>query len=52
MGQISTKLRRTTRGCAHWFPACRETHVIFDSWTFDGNLEKPTFNPSAKISGA
>ncbi len=26
-------------------------HVIFDNWTFDGNLDKPTFNPSVKITG-
>lgn len=26
-------------------------HVIFDSWKFDGNLERPTFSPSVKITG-
>ncbi len=26
-------------------------HVIPDSWTFDGNLESPTFSPSVKITG-
>lgn len=51
MGQVSAKLRRTTRGYAHWCPGCEELHVIFDSWTFDGNLDAPTFNPSVKITG-
>jgi hypothetical protein len=26
-------------------------HKLPDSWTFDGNLEKPTFTPSFKHSG-
>ena len=26
-------------------------HVVPDSWTFDGNLESPTFSPSVKITG-
>lgn len=26
-------------------------HVIPSGWTFDGNLEKPTFSPSVKITG-
>lgn len=51
MGQISKVLRRAERGHAHWCPACEEMHVIPDSWTFDGNLEKPTFQPSVRISG-
>jgi Family of unknown function (DUF6527) len=51
MGQVSKKLRRTELGYAHWCPGCGEMHVIFDNWTFDGNLENPTFNPSVKITG-
>jgi hypothetical protein len=51
MGQVSAKLRRVERGYSHWCPGCGEMHVIFDSWTFDGNLESPTFNPSVKITG-
>lgn len=42
---------------AHYCPGCREMHVIgVDEplkngarWTFDGNLEKPTFSPSVRI---
>jgi hypothetical protein len=26
-------------------------HSIFDNWTFDGNVESPTFEPSVKITG-
>lgn len=51
MGQVSDKLRRLEGGYAHWCPGCEETHVIFDSWKFDGNLEAPTFTPSVKITG-
>lgn len=51
MGQVSSKLRRAENGHAHWCPGCGEMHVIPDSWTFDGNLENPTFAPSVKITG-
>jgi hypothetical protein len=53
-------------GWAHWCPACRQIHVFnveqptraypeFNikggvRWTFDGNLEQPTFAPSMLIS--
>lgn len=26
-------------------------HVIPDKWSFDGNAERPTFNPSVSITG-
>lgn len=65
MGQISAKLRnygtsRTSRGYAHWCPACKEMHVFTTErnagsagpqWTFDGNAASPTFSPSMKITG-
>jgi hypothetical protein len=51
VSQISQVLRRTERGHAHWCPGCNEMHVIPSSWSFDGNAERPTFNPSVKISG-
>lgn len=36
----------------HWCPACLELHPLPDvGWTFDGNLEQPTFTPSFKHSG-
>jgi hypothetical protein len=55
MGQASLKLRRTTTGWAHWCPACEETHVYqvgvqgHPNWTFDGNVDSPSFSPSMRI---
>lgn len=51
MGQVSSTLRRIQGGFAHWCPGCSEMHKLPDGWTFDGNLEKPTFRPSFKHSG-
>jgi Family of unknown function (DUF6527) len=52
MGQLSPYLRNVERGYAHWCPGCGEMHTIFvPGWTFDGNVTKPTFNPSVKITG-
>jgi len=50
MGQISSTLRRVQGGFAHWCPGCKEMHILPDRWTFDGNLENPTFSPSFKHS--
>lgn len=48
MGQVSSKLRRA-EGAYMWYcPACEEMQPLPDSWTFDGNLELPTFSPSFK----
>lgn len=49
--QVSAKLRRAQSGYAHWCPACEEMHALPDGWTFDGNLELPTFSPSFKHTG-
>lgn len=43
MSQVSSKLRRCETGYLHWCPACEELHILPDTWTFDGNLETPTF---------
>lgn len=51
MPQVSRKLRRVDRGFAHWCPGCEEVHILPDGWTFDGNLESPTFRPSFKHTG-
>lgn len=51
MGRLSSKLWRNARGFAHWCPGCNEIHVVPDSWSFDGNLEQPTFFPSVKHTG-
>lgn len=38
-----------------WCPGCDETHVIVDGgpngWTFNGDLEAPTFHPSVLTGG-
>jgi hypothetical protein len=45
-------------GWMHWCPGCKNTHAIavekpFENgarWTFDGNMEAPTFAPSVKVN--
>lgn len=46
MNQITSRLRRATNGYVHWCPGCQESHTLPDSWTFNGNVERPTFSPS------
>ena len=59
MGQVGKYLRSTSNsvdgsqhGYSHWCPACDELHYIQTvghvTWTFNGNIEKPTFTPSLK----
>jgi hypothetical protein len=44
----------------HWCPGCEQMHLINTEkpnrlgaiWTFDGNLEAPTFNPSINHVGS
>jgi hypothetical protein len=56
MGQVSAGLRRVQGGYAHWCPACEGVHCIQTDaesgprWTFDGNVDKPTFGPSVRIT--
>lgn len=49
--QVSRFLRRQENGHAHWCPGCKEMHRIPDSWQFNGNVNRPTFTPSVKITG-
>lgn len=51
MGQVSSKLRRSTGAYLHWCPACEELHPLPDSWQFNGNLESPSFHPSFRQEG-
>lgn len=51
MGQVSDYLRRGEGRYFHWCPGCEELHQLPDSWTFDGNLVAPTFNPSFLQTG-
>jgi hypothetical protein len=50
MGQVSAKLRKTTHGFAWWCPGCDKMHPLpyEKGWSWDGNLEEPTFSPSFK----
>lgn len=31
-------------------PGCKHEHVINTSWQFNGDVNKPTFSPSVKVS--
>lgn len=37
-------------GWQFFCPGCKETHMFFTSWQFDGNMEKPTVVPSIKVT--
>lgn len=52
------KLRKfSDLGYLHWCPACDQDHIFAvekpysngAQWTFNGDFERPTFNPSMKI---
>jgi Family of unknown function (DUF6527) len=64
VGQLGDKLRKvgpadghTAGGLAHWCPACDCMHQFAldgknssgAQWTWDGNVENPTFSPSMNI---
>jgi|ERR1017187_10157113 hypothetical protein len=51
MGQVSKKFRRAENGYIHWCPGCKETHRLPDAWSFNGDLDRPTFKPSFKHTG-
>lgn len=53
MSQVSPILRRGEDRFFHWCPACEEMHPVFDRspWTFNGNVDCPTFSPSFKHGG-
>ena len=49
MGQLGSKLRSITNGYMFWCPGCQEPHIVNKSWSFDGNIESPTFSPSILV---
>ena len=52
MAKVSPVLRSVEGGAhEHWCPGCGEMHVIPSTWSFDGNVDRPTFSPSVKITG-
>jgi hypothetical protein len=40
------KLRINGNNYMMWCPGCDELHMINDNWSFNGNVESPTFSPS------
>ena len=53
MGQVSAKLRSTDGGYSYWCQGCEEMHAVrVPGWTFDGNLDAPTFSPSVLVTCA
>lgn len=42
----TTDARTGERSWWWWCEGCRSLHRFDDRWTFDGNLEHPTFSPS------
>ena len=57
MGALSRKLRNYGEGgIAFWCPGCDSVHAISvaspagGNWTFDGNVDAPTFNPSILVT--
>jgi hypothetical protein len=51
MGQVSRVMRRGEGRYFHWCPGCEEMHPLPDGWTFNGDLERPTFSPSFAQGG-
>ena len=57
MGALGRKLRNIEgRLLAFWCPGCDEAHFVRVSgqnggcWTFDGNVDAPTFSPSVHVT--
>lgn len=50
--RITWRPANETYGYSFWCPGCEELHVFTTSgdkrWTFDGDMEKPTFTPSLR----
>lgn len=57
MSAAGKLLRKCDGGYLVWCPACSEAHVVAvekplgngAKWTFNGDLEKPTFSPSLLV---
>ena len=56
MARLGRFLRDMEGGYGHWCPGCEEMHYIAvekplangAQWTFDGDVEAPTFSPSVR----
>ena len=53
--QISPYLQRFEHSYGFYCPSCKVLHTVrtdnrhAHNWIFDGNVNKPTFNPSVKV---
>lgn len=49
------KMLKTATGYRFWCPGCKDTHEFWTdkpggfNWSFNGNVDKPTFSPSLLI---
>lgn len=54
MGQVSSKFRSVAGGILiFWCPGCESVHQVRTGpgqWTFNGNLDRPTFQPSILVT--
>lgn len=52
MSAEGEKLRKVEGGYEHWCPGCESMHVFpVPRWTFDGDMEFPSFMPSMHYVG-
>jgi hypothetical protein len=54
MAALGLKLRTVeSNRLMHWCPACKMGHGVVvggpEGWTFNGDIEKPTFHPSVRV---
>jgi hypothetical protein len=57
VARLSAKLRSIEGGgIAYWCQGCDGAHVVYTGdgagprWTWDGNVDAPTFSPSVRVS--
>lgn len=51
MGRLSSKLRSVEGGgFAYWCQGCEEMHQVTSGWTYNGNPEAPSFQPSVLVT--
>lgn len=46
-----SNVEETEHSWLHECPGCGSGHAFDSRWTFNGNLEKPTFSPSMLVNG-